>query len=113
MTESVRVNAVMSRELVERIDAYARGRFEDRSTALRQLVDFALREMATQEALAAYSDGRVTLREFARSLGTGVWAAHDLLAAKGVAVAQGDISETRAAVEDVVRELRAAVAKDA
>lgn len=42
--------------------------------------------------------GRVTLREFARSLDLEVWAAHDLLRAEGVAVAQGEQSETRSAL---------------
>lgn len=106
MTETVRVNAAMSRELVERIDEYAHRHYEDRSTAIRQLVGYALRETALQEALAAYTAGRVTIREFARTLGLDVWQAHDLLASKGVAIAQGDAEETRAGIEEVVAELR-------
>jgi predicted HTH domain antitoxin len=96
MSRAVRVNATMDEELVRRVDAFAAGRYEDRSTALRQLVDFALRELHKREALEAYRSSRVTLREVARTLGLDVWGAHDLLAAEGVAVAQGDREETRA-----------------
>lgn len=107
MTRAVRVNATMDDELVRRIDAFAEQRYEDRSTAIRQLVDFALRELQKREALEAYRSGRVTLREFARTLGLDTWAAHDLLRAEGVAVAQGRRGETQAALESVLAELGA------
>jgi len=55
--------------------------------------------------LDAYRAGRVTLREFARSLGLDVWRAHDLLRAEGVPVAQGDRGGTRAALEATLRDL--------
>lgn len=103
MSRSLRVNATMDEELVRRVDAFAADRYEDRSTALRQLVDFALRELQKREALDAYRAGRVSLREFAKTLGLQVWAAHDLLRAEGVAVAQGDRSETAAALEETIR----------
>lgn len=102
----MRVNAVMSEELVTRVDAFARRRHEDRSTAIRQLVDFALREMSVQEALDAYRGGRLTLRDLAKALGLDVWAAHDLLASKGVAVAQGAAAETGNCLAAVRRALR-------
>ena len=94
MNRTVRVNATIDEDLLARIDAYAERHLEDRSTALRQLVDFALRELALRDALEAYRQGRVSLREFARSLGVDVWSAHDLLRAHGVAVAQGGLAET-------------------
>ena len=102
MNETVRVNATMSRSLLERVDAFAAARLEDRSTAIRQLVDFALREMAKREALEAYQGGRVTLRELGRALGLDAWATEDLLAAEGVAVAQGAREETKHALEEVL-----------
>lgn len=103
MSRSLRVNATMDEELVRRVDAFAADRYEDRSTALRQLVDFALRELHKREALEAYRAGRVSLREFAKALGLQIWAAHDLLRAEGVAVAQGDRTETAAALEEAIR----------
>lgn len=102
MSRSVRINATMDEELLSRLDAFAAGRYEDRSTAVRQLLDFALREMRKREALDSYRAGRLSLREFARSLGLDVWASHDLLRSAGVAIAQGDRTETRAALESVV-----------
>ncbi len=101
MSQAMRVNATMDEELVRRVDAFAASRYEDRSTALRQLIDFALREHQKREAIDAYRAGRVTLREFARTLGLDTWGANDLLRSEGVAVAQGDRSETRAALAEL------------
>ena len=108
MSQAVRLNATMDEDLLRRLDAYARDHYEDRSTALRQLVDFALRELRKREAIAAYKSGRVTLRDFARALGLGTWAAHDLLRAEGVAVGQGDRSETAAALGAMLEEVQRA-----
>jgi predicted HTH domain antitoxin len=105
MTQAVRLNATMDADLLRRLDAYARDHYEDRSTALRQLVDFALRELRKRDAVAAYQTGRVTLRDFARALGLDVWAAHDLLRSEGVAVAQGDRSETAAGLHAVMQQM--------
>lgn len=51
MSNAVRLNATMDEDLLGRLDAYARDHYEDRSTALRQLVDFALRELRKRDAL--------------------------------------------------------------
>ncbi|MDN5861332.1 MAG: hypothetical protein L0H84_22245 [Pseudonocardia sp.] len=107
MSQAVRLNATMDEELLRRLDAYAKDHYEDRSTALRQLVDFALRELRKRDAISAFRDGRVTVREFARALGLGVWAAHDLLRSEGVAVSQGERVETVASVDAIVEDLRA------
>ncbi|MGH3545208.1 MAG: UPF0175 family protein [Mycobacteriales bacterium] len=85
---------------------FAADRYEDRSTVLRQLVDFALRELQKREALGAYRSGRVTLREFARTLNLPIWEAHDLLRAEGVPVAHGERSETRVDLDATLGELR-------
>lgn len=106
MTETVRINATLDRELLARIDAFARDRMEDRSTAIRQLVDLALRELSKREATEAYRQGRVTLREFGRVLGLDVWKAQDLLLAEGVAMAQGSRSETADALDAAVADAR-------
>jgi hypothetical protein len=100
--KSVRINATLDADLLARIDAFAISRLEDRSTAIRQLVDLALRELAKRDALGAYTQGRLTLREFARSLSLDVWSAQDLLASEGVAVAQGHRSETSEALRTVL-----------
>lgn len=107
MSQAVRLNATMDQDLLHRLDAYARDHYEDRSTALRQLVDFALREMRKRDAIKAYRSGRVTLREFAHALGLNVWAAHDLLRSEGVEVSQGDRTETSAALAAVIQDIHA------
>jgi len=94
VSDIARVNATLDRDLLDRVDAFASRHREDRSTAIRQLLDIALRELAKQDGLDAYRGGRLTLRELATMLGLGVWATHDLLSAEGVAVAQGTMSDT-------------------
>ncbi len=111
MSRSVRVNATMDQSLLARVDQFAAQRYEDRSTAIRQLVDFALRELTKRDALEAYRAGRLTLRELGRVLALEGWAVHDLLAAEGVAVAQGDRRETEAAMSDLVASLSGARAR--
>lgn len=106
MTRAVRVNATIDEDLLARVDAFAKTRYEDRSTAIRQLIDFALRELTQREATDAYRAGRVTLRELGRALGLDVWATHDLLATLGVPVAQGERSETASDLEELLGELR-------
>ncbi|MEW6581453.1 MAG: hypothetical protein AB1416_01660 [Actinomycetota bacterium] len=98
---NVRVNTVMDEELLREVDAYARDRREDRSTAIRQLVAFALREQQTREAVDAVRAGRMTLRGFATALDLDVWQAHDLLAASGAPVGATNLGETAAALEEL------------
>lgn len=102
MSRSVRVNATLDEELLRRVDAFAASRYEDRSTAVRQLLDLALRELSQREAIDAYRAGRVTLRELARGLALDVWGAHDLLAGLGVAVAQGTRGESATGLEELM-----------
>ena len=106
MKRTVRVNTTLDEDLLERIDAFARERRADRSTAIRQLVDIALRELSKHDALTAYRQGRITLREFADVLNLETWAAHDLLLAEGVAVAQGSRGDTSAALEALLGQAR-------
>jgi hypothetical protein len=96
----------MDAEILRRVDAFAASRYEDRSTAIRQLVDFALRELGKRETIAAYVAGHLTLRGLSRSLGLDVWGVHDLLASEGVAVAQGRRDETRGDLEAMLIDLR-------
>lgn len=107
MSQAVRVNATIDQELLRRVDAFAAQRYEDRSTAIRQLVDFALRELHKRDAIEAYRGGRVTLRQFGEALGLDVWSAHDLLRAEGVAVAQGPASETNQSLGQISEALGA------
>ncbi len=106
MTDVVRVNATLDRDLLDRVDRYASRNHEDRSTAIRQLLHLALRELAKREGFEAFRGGRLTVRELGRLLGLDVWATHDLLAAEGIAIAQGTMADTATDLATVLEELR-------
>lgn len=105
MTDVVRINATVDRALLDRVDRFAERHSEDRSTAIRQLLRIALRQLATDEAVAAYRQGRLTIRQFAEMLELDVWGAHDLLQSQGVAIAQGTRDETAADLQDMLRSI--------
>ena len=48
----------MGEDLLRRVDAFAAERYEDRSTALRQLVALALRELHKRDSMDAYAASR-------------------------------------------------------
>lgn len=102
MTDVVRINATVDRALLDRVDRFAARHSEDRSTAIRQLLRIALRQLATDEAVTAFRQGRLTIRQFAEMLDLDVWGAHDLLHSQGVAIAQGTRAETAADLESVI-----------
>lgn len=106
MNSTMRINATMDSELVDRVDAFAASRYEDRSTAIRQLVAFALQELTKREALEAYRAGRVTLRELAASLGLDTWSTHDLLRAEGVPIAGGRREETATTLRELLEDVK-------
>ncbi|MGQ0743503.1 MAG: UPF0175 family protein [Acidimicrobiales bacterium] len=96
MNDVVRINATVDRGLLARVDKFADLHSEDRSTAIRQLLRAALRHAAMEEALTAFRQERLTLREMAEALDLDVWAVHDLLASQGISVGQGSRLETAA-----------------
>ncbi|MGH9158254.1 MAG: UPF0175 family protein [Acidimicrobiales bacterium] len=102
----VRINATIDRALLDRVDHFAHSHSEDRSTAIRQLLRVALRQLAKDEAVTAYRQQRMTIRQLAEALDLDVWAAHDLLASEGVAIAQGSRLETAADLDEVIRSSR-------
>jgi hypothetical protein len=103
VTDVVRINATIDRALLDRVDQFATRHSEDRSTAIRQLLRTALRQLATDEAVTAYRQQRLTIRQLADALDLDIWGAHDLLASEGVAIAQGGRLETAADLDAVIR----------
>jgi hypothetical protein len=89
----------MDEELPREVDAYARERREDRSTAIRQPVASALREQQTKQAIAAVRARRMTLRALACELDLDLWQAHDPLAASGEPVGTASAEEAAAALD--------------
>lgn len=103
MSDVVRINATIDRDLLNRVDRFAERHSEDRSTAIRQLLRAALREAAKDEAITAYRQQRLTIRQLAEVLDLDVWGAHDLLASEGVAISQGTRAETAADLEALIQ----------
>jgi len=97
----VRVNATLYEEMLRKIDLFARKRYEDRSTAIRQLISVGLLEENKREVVQNYMENRITLREAARLLGVDYWEVHNILAEEGVPVS--DLTEKE--VEGRVREI--------
>ncbi|MFQ5811728.1 MAG: UPF0175 family protein [Anaerolineae bacterium] len=82
----VRVNFTAPPELIERVDQFAEERLEDRSTAIRQLVQAGLKALLTDRVLAQFQRGGLTLREAAARLGVDLWEFQDLLRERGLPV---------------------------
>jgi len=90
----VRVNFTAPKELIERVDQFARERLEDRSTAIRQLVQEGLRAVLTERVVEQYRRGGLTLREAAARLGLDLWEFQDLLRQIGVPLSGADGEES-------------------
>ena len=86
-----RVNVTIEKDLLKKIDKYAEDKYEDRSTAMRQLLHAGLQENQKKDIAYAYESGRITLREAAELFGTDYASAQDILADAGVPVS--DLTE--------------------
>lgn len=89
----VRVNFTAPKELIERVDEFAQERLEDRSTAIRQLVQEGLKALMTDKVLEQFRRGRLTLREAAARLGMDLWEFQDLLQQRGIPLSGADRPE--------------------
>lgn len=88
--EMVRVNFTAPKELIERVDQFAHERLEDRSTAIRQLVQEGLKALMTDKVLEQFRRGGLTLREAAARLGVDLWEIQDLLRQRGISISGAD-----------------------
>lgn len=86
MSKKVRINATIDRQLLTRLDEYSLRYQEDRSTAVRQLLAFALREKNKNKALQAYKAGRLTIRQCAELLGVDYYEMNDLLSEANIPI---------------------------
>jgi metal-responsive CopG/Arc/MetJ family transcriptional regulator len=94
----VRVNVTLRKDLLEKVDEYAKKKYEDRSTAMRQLVSLGLQEGNKKDVAYAYKNKTITLREAAELLGTEYYETQDILAEEGVPVTdltEGEIVERK------------------
>lgn len=82
MGKEMKIIAHFDPALLKRVDAYATKRYADRSAAIQQLVSFALREINKKEAVQAYRDGRMTIRQCADMLGVDYFEMNEILNAE-------------------------------
>ncbi|HID30000.1 MAG TPA: hypothetical protein EYP19_08350, partial [Desulfobacterales bacterium] len=75
----VRVNFTAPKELIERVEQFAQERLEDRSTAIRQLVQEGLKALLTDKVLEQFQRGGLSLREASARLGIDLREFQDLL----------------------------------
>lgn len=87
--EMVKIAVSLNRDLLEALDRYAEEHLEDRSTALRQLLDFALKQKRLAQLAEQYRQGLLTVREVAEALGLSYQKAEALLGSLGVPVLGG------------------------
>ncbi|AEG14131.1 MULTISPECIES: UPF0175 family protein [Desulfofundulus] len=86
MEKRVRISTEFDPVLLKRLDAYASKRYLDRSSALQQLVSFALREIYKKEAVQAYREGRMTIRQCADMLGVDYFEMNEILKSENINV---------------------------
>lgn len=85
-SEVVRITATLTKDLLRELDSYAEEHQEDRSTAIRQLLFAALKEISKNKIINDYKNNKITLRQVAEKLGVAYWEAMDILAEAGVPV---------------------------
>jgi len=84
MEKRIRISTEFDPVLLKKLDAYASKRYLDRSSALQQLVSLALREVYKKEAVQAYREGRMTIRQCAEMLGVDYFEMDKILQSENV-----------------------------
>ena len=79
MSQKVKINTTVDQEMLRMLDEYSSRNQENRSTAVRQLLAFALKEKNKSKALQAYKEGRLTIRQCAELLRVDYYEMNDLL----------------------------------
>lgn len=84
MGKRIKINTEFDPVLLKKLDAYASQKYLDRSSALQQLVSVALRENYKKEAVQAYREGRMTIRQCAEMLGVDYFEMNEILQSEKV-----------------------------
>lgn len=85
-SETVSINAELTRDILKELDTYAKEHYEDRSAALRQLLASALKEISKKSIINDFKNNKITLREAAERMNVTYWDAQDILIEEGVPV---------------------------
>ncbi len=84
MEKKIKINTEFDPVLLKKLDAYAAKKYLDRSSALQHLVSVALREIYKKEAVQAYREGRMTIRQCAEMLGVGYFEMNEILQSENI-----------------------------
>jgi metal-responsive CopG/Arc/MetJ family transcriptional regulator len=79
MGKTVRITTTIYKDVLHKIDLYARLNHEDRATAIRQLIAEGLRNKFKDNVIDEFKQGRLTIREAADLLGVNYWQINDIL----------------------------------
>lgn len=82
----VEVKTVLNEDLLQKVNYYAKRHYEDVSTAIRQLIAMGLVAIMKQEAITAYKNRKITLRETAELLGLNYWETQKILEEEGIPI---------------------------
>lgn len=86
MGKTVRVTTTIYKDILDKIDLYARLNHEDRATAIRQLIAEGLRIKLKDNVIEEFKQGRLTIREAADLLGLNYWQINDILGKERVSL---------------------------
>ncbi len=86
MTETVRINATLNKELLEKIDFYAEEKMENRSTAIRQLISEGLKQKLLDKVIEKIREHKMTIRQGAELLDIEYWELQEILKEKNTAI---------------------------
>ncbi len=101
MGKRIKINTEFDPVLLKKLDAYASKEYLDRSSALQQLVSVALREIYKKEAIQAYREGRMTIRQCAEMLGVDYFEMNDILQSEKANVISEPFHDTDKLLKDL------------
>ncbi len=96
-----KVSISMPEEILNVVDIIAKRKYEDRSTAVRQLLGEAMKE----ELLRMCSKGKLTQREAASSLKVSLWELHDLAREHQIPLSDYPMSEAQGRIKRIKKRI--------
>jgi len=94
MEKKIKISAAFEPAILKQVDAYASNKYTDRSSAIQQLVSYALSEIKKKEAVQAYREGRMTIRQCADMLGVDYFEMNEILNMENVPIINGSDIDT-------------------
>lgn len=96
-----RVSLTLPKKLLEEAEKMAAQKFEDRSTAIRELLAIGIASYKENEAVKNYAEGKLSLGKAAELAGVSTWRFVDLLREKKVPL-RYDLDKLREEIKALV-----------